>query len=79
MPIERSSLGARIAEARQCSGITQQQLAHKIGCALSSIRNWEKGTSMPLPVYAAKLERLLGISVREVRDEVETDKGTPPT
>lgn len=46
MPI---SIGDRIRDARKAAGLTQRQLAEKIGVSNTSISNWEKGLSRPDP------------------------------
>lgn len=43
------TLGGKIRNARKAAGMTQRQLADKIGCTNTSISNWEKGVSSPDP------------------------------
>lgn len=42
-------LGERIRAARKNAGMTQRQLAEKVGVSNTSISNWEKGISNPDP------------------------------
>jgi ribosome-binding protein aMBF1 (putative translation factor) len=56
--------GERIRAARQALGLSQVALAREVGCVKLSIINWEKGGA-PLAVYRAKLEKVLGISLKE--------------
>ena len=39
--------GDRIREARKAAGLTQRQLADRLGVSNTSISNWEKGLSRP--------------------------------
>lgn len=41
--------GDKIRDARKAAGLTQRQLAEKIGVANTSISNWEKNLSRPDP------------------------------
>lgn len=58
MPV---NLGDRIREARKASGMTQKQLADKIGVSNTSISNWEKGLSNPDPDTIQHLCWALGV------------------
>ncbi|MGN0378791.1 MAG: helix-turn-helix domain-containing protein [Butyrivibrio sp.] len=40
-------IGQRVKEARNLKGMTQYELAEKIGVSKDTIRNWEKGRSRP--------------------------------
>ena len=42
--------GEVIRNARKSLGLTQRQLAEKIGVANTSISNWEKGLSRPTQI-----------------------------
>lgn len=44
---ERSEIGARIAQARRESGVTQAELARALGVTVRSVQNWEAGSSVP--------------------------------
>lgn len=46
-----------IANARQNAGLTQQQLADKIGCTQKDISRWETGVRKP------KVDKLMLIAV----------------
>ena len=39
--------GDRIRDARKAAGLTQRQLADRLGVSNTSISNWEKGLSRP--------------------------------
>lgn len=39
----KPDIGARIRDARERAGLTQQQLADKVGATRTSVGNWEAG------------------------------------
>ena len=41
----RGAMGQRIQELRKAEGLTQEQLAQKIGVSMAAIRNYENGLS----------------------------------
>lgn len=43
------SLRERIAQARRNQGLTQEQVAKKVGCDRSVISKWENGILLPHP------------------------------
>ncbi len=53
-----STFGDRIAVARDSIGMTQQQLARRLGIKLQTLRNWEEDRSEP---RANKLQMLAGM------------------
>ena len=53
--------GKQIAEARKARGLTQTQLANKIGVSTESVSKWEKGVFAPAPENEEKLYHVLGI------------------
>ena len=52
----KQMLSERIYEFRRKSGLSQEQLAEKIGVSRQAISKWESGTSTP------ELEKLLALS-----------------
>ena len=44
--------------ARVNAGLTQQEVANELNVALSTVRNWETGTTMPKLSYFVKLCQL---------------------
>lgn len=44
-----------IKKIRGKLGLTQEQLAHKVGVTFSTINNWEKGTRTPHPFLFKRL------------------------
>lgn len=47
MTDERRQIGARIAEARRQAGLTQRELAERLGVTPRSIQNYESGAVVP--------------------------------
>ncbi|OGS18998.1 MAG: hypothetical protein A2219_04310, partial [Elusimicrobia bacterium RIFOXYA2_FULL_50_26] len=54
------TLGLRIILARKEIGITQENLARKIGTTPSVVNHWEKDKFVPSPANMDKLVRILG-------------------
>jgi transcriptional regulator with XRE-family HTH domain len=42
-----STLGSRIRQARRQAGLSQSQLAAKIGAHVTSVSDWERGVNEP--------------------------------
>jgi len=55
-------IGTRIARRRHVLGLTQQQLADRVGVSKSTVANWERGKHFPLR-YLGKVEAVLGIQL----------------
>jgi len=72
------SIGQMIKEARIRKGMTQVELAKEIGCDDDSIFRWEKEVNKPLPVFVGKLERVLGVCLKEDRDDSPKNKSPSP-
>ena len=59
-----------ILEKRKELGLTQQELAHKLGVTDRSISRWEKGTSTP-DIYSLKrLSEILNVSMDTFYDKI---------
>lgn len=66
------SVGQRLKRARDLKGLTQKELANKIGVHFTMISKWEKGTAIPearLPELAEALE----VPVKELREGKAND------
>ena len=58
-------IGKRLKEAREKSGLTQEELARKIGVTGSAITNYEKETSHPKePVMYALMDQYATLLTR---------------
>lgn len=52
----------KLRELRKTRGLTQQQLADKVGVLNVSISNYERGTQMPDILTLTKIANVLGVS-----------------
>lgn len=59
--MEKIELGKTIKECRNRTGLTQKQLADKLGKAESSIRMWELGKNKPSPEAIGQLSEILNV------------------
>jgi transcriptional regulator with XRE-family HTH domain len=53
------SLGERVVRVRQRLGITQKDLARRLGVDPSTLAHWEYGRRRPMPKNRAKLEEFI--------------------
>lgn len=70
---QKSAMGKRIQELRKSAGLTQDQLAAKIGVSMAAIRNYENGLREPNSKAMAALERFFNVSGEYLRGEVDRD------
>jgi transcriptional regulator with XRE-family HTH domain len=63
---DRPPLGLRLTELRQAAGLTQAQLAERIGVHSSNIGFWELSGTPPRGEVLPKLAHVLGVSVDEL-------------
>lgn len=67
MKEERSkNLGRFIKEKRAAAGLTQSQVAKKLGYSAQFITNWERGISNPPPVVLKKMSTILKVPPLEI-------------
>ena len=59
-------IGKFIAECRKEKGLTQAQLAEKLGITDKAVSKWERGIAMPDTSIMLELCGILGISVNEM-------------
>lgn len=79
-------IGNRIAEARRARGMTQPDLAEKMGVSFQAVSNWERGESMPdiskLPDLSQalhlSLDALLCGFAEETDNEIAPDEHPAP-
>jgi transcriptional regulator with XRE-family HTH domain len=68
--------GSTVADHRRLLGLTQVQLAERVGVSEQTIVAWERGaTTLPQPERLATLARALGL---EIRDLVALDAADTP-
>jgi DNA-binding XRE family transcriptional regulator len=63
MPAVKTRRGARVAQARHKAGLSQEQLAKRIGTARSTVARVEIGFTTPTLDLALALSDELGVSV----------------
>lgn len=68
---KRSAMGQRIQELRRAEGLTQDQLAQKIGVSMAAIRNYENGLREPNSKAMVALECFFNVSGEYLRGETE--------
>lgn len=64
--MEQENIGKFIHELRKTQGITQKQLAEKIGISDKTVSKWENGNGIPDTGLLLPLCEILGISVNEL-------------
>ncbi len=57
--LAQPELGAFIRELRQVLGLTQEQLAVKLGVTFPTVNRWENKRATPSPLAIEKIEALL--------------------
>ena len=64
--MDLEKIGKMILECRLEKGMTQAELAEKVGVSDKTISKWEKGNSLPKVSVFVNLADALGISVSEL-------------
>lgn len=59
-----ATFGDRLAGAREAAGLTQEQLAKRLGVRLTSIQSWEDDTSEPRANRLQMMAGMLNVSIR---------------
>lgn len=57
-----TSMGERIADARECNNLTTAQLSRRLGVQTDTISDWQRNTSQPRANRLAMLAGVLGVS-----------------
>ena len=60
------SVGENIKRLREGAGLTQQELADKVGVGRTWIAQIERGAKCPSIVFSAELAQVLGCSIDEL-------------
>ena len=58
-------IGSYLAEKRKALGLTQRQVAEKLGMSDKSVSKWERGVCLPDVSVYSELCSILGISINE--------------
>jgi transcriptional regulator with XRE-family HTH domain len=64
--INTSKLAQRIADARHEKGLTQTELASKLGISAQAVSKWERGISCPDISILDDLAEGIGLSLAEL-------------
>jgi len=73
--MKKKTMGKRIASLRKEKGMTQLELAEKMGVTDKAVSKWERDLSLPDINAIPKLAELFGISVDELmQGETETKR-----
>ena len=65
-------MSARIKEARQARGWSQQELAERVSVSQPTIVHWEQGTHIPRHLALARLSDALGVSRQWLQGDGDT-------
>ena len=68
------SIGNRLYQYRRKSGLSQEELAAKLGVSRQAVSKWENGTSDPSTSNLCALAKLYGIPVEELLHETQEEK-----
>lgn len=71
--IAAEPLAVRIKRLRMASGLTQGQLAERLGLSQAAVGRWEAGEFLPKGRYVVKLAGALGINVSALLGETSAD------
>lgn len=61
--VDSATFGDRLAAARDAAGMTQNDLARRLGVKVSTLRGWENDQSEPRANRLSMLSGLLGVSL----------------
>lgn len=67
-------IGAKIKHLRCKSGLTQEQLAEKLGLSAQSVSKWENAVAMPDITLLPRLAEEFGVSIDELFDRTREEK-----
>ena len=63
--------GEKLREHRRTRGLTQEEVAAKIGVSAQAISKWESGATEPSTTNLMELARLYGTTAADLLREVE--------
>ena len=76
---EHATLGDRLAAGREAAGMSQSQLATRLGVRAKTLRDWENDVSEPRAIRLQMLAALLGVSLRWLLTGEGNDVTPPDT
>ena len=65
------TLGKRIMALRKAAGMTQEQVAERLGVSPQAVSKWESGAADPSTSNLLALAKLFGVSAEELLKSVE--------
>ena len=71
-----TSMGEIISTLRKEKGMTQKDIADKLGITDKAVSKWERDVAFPDTATIPKLAEILGVSVEELM-QVKTEAGSP--
>lgn len=74
----RPPQGARLLALRKAAGLTQAELAHRIGEIQANISFWEYADKPPRSDILTKMAKALGVSVEQILGEAPAPSELPP-
>lgn len=64
--VGEGSVGSQIKKCRKDSGLSKQQFADEMGCALQTIYRWENGERIPDVPTLLKIAKVLGVKLDDL-------------
>lgn len=65
-----------IRSLRKGAGMTQKELADKLGTTITTVYRWEKGEYVPSPRYIKRMAEIFGVKGRDIFLATYTTKVT---
>jgi len=70
--------GKRLKQLREAAGLSQRQLAERVGVIHSNIHYWESSSKLPRADLLLPISKCLGVAVEVLLGEVKPLKGKAP-
>lgn len=64
--LDMERVGVRISQLRKLAGMTQMEMADRLGISFQAISNWERGVSMPDIAKLGELSALFDVPIDEI-------------
>ncbi len=48
--------------------MTLEEVAHQVGCGVATLWRWEHNRRVPIPIFRARLEKILGVKLPDKED-----------
>ena len=64
----------KLYELRRASGMSQEELAEKLGVSRQAVSKWESGASDPSTANLIAIAKLYGVSAEEILREVRKEE-----